>query len=45
VAKKCLNVIFLWLESVLWAGIEDYTIIIRPFTVCAIGVATMFPVV
>jgi hypothetical protein len=45
VAKTCLNVRFWWLESVLWAGIENYTIIIKTFTVCATGVATMFSVV
>jgi hypothetical protein len=41
VAKKCLNVRFLWLESVLWAGTEN-TIIIKTYTVCATGVATIF---
>jgi hypothetical protein len=40
VAKKCLKVRFLRLESVLWDGSENYT-----FTVCATGVATVFPVV
>jgi hypothetical protein len=28
-----------------WAGIENYIIIIKIFTVCATVVATMFPVV
>jgi hypothetical protein len=28
-----------------WAGIENYTIIIKAFTVCATGVATMFLVI
>jgi hypothetical protein len=42
VAKKCLNIRFLWLESLIWAGIEKYAIIIKAFTVCTIGVATMF---
>jgi hypothetical protein len=42
VAEKCLNVRFLWLESVLWAGIENCTIIIKTFTKCATGVATVF---
>jgi hypothetical protein len=32
-------------ESVLWADIEKYTGIIKTITVCAIGAATMFPVV
>jgi hypothetical protein len=36
---------FYWLKSVLWAGIENYTIIIKTFTVHATGVAPMFPVV
>jgi hypothetical protein len=45
VAKKCLKVRFQWLESALCAGIENYTITIKNFTVCATGVATMFPVV
>jgi hypothetical protein len=45
VAKKCVNVRFLWLESVLWAGIENYTIIMKTFTVCTTGLATVFPVV
>jgi hypothetical protein len=34
-----------WLESVLWAGIENYIIIIKTLTVYFIGFATMFPVV
>jgi hypothetical protein len=44
VAKKCLNERFEWLESVLWAGIEKYIIIINTFTVCDTEVATMLPV-
>jgi hypothetical protein len=43
VAKKCLNVRFLRPESVLWAGIEMYSIIIKTFTVCVTAIATMFP--
>jgi hypothetical protein len=38
VAKKCLNVRYYCPESVLWAGIEKYTIIMKTFTVCATGV-------
>jgi hypothetical protein len=45
VAKKCLKVKLKGLESVIWAGIENYTIIIKTFIVCATGVATMFLVV
>jgi hypothetical protein len=45
VAKKCLNIRYYWLESVLWAGIEKYTIIIKTFAVCATGIAAMFLVV
>jgi hypothetical protein len=43
-AKKCQNVRFQWLESVLWAGVENYSIIIMTFTVCAIQVATFLVV-
>jgi hypothetical protein len=45
VAKKCLNIKYQWLESVLWAGIENYAIIVKTFTICATGVAAMFLVV
>jgi hypothetical protein len=31
--------------EILWAGIENYTIIIKTFMVCITGVAMMFPVV
>jgi hypothetical protein len=45
VAKKCLNARFQWLEGVLLAGIENCTIIIKTYTVCATGVTPMFLVV
>jgi hypothetical protein len=35
----------LMVRKLVWAGIENYTIIINIFTVCAAGAASMFPVV
>jgi hypothetical protein len=44
-AKSLSALCYVLQESVLWAGIENYTIIIKTFTVCATGAAAVFPVV
>jgi hypothetical protein len=32
-------------ESGMWVSTENYKIIVKTFRVCAVGVATVFPVV